>query len=550
MRARLACCTLVFVVSLCSSAVAADPFWHTAYPSTDGFSLHDVSCATPTLCIAVGDSGEAVVQDGDSQYETRPESVPTLTAISCAPGTRFCMAADDQGGVVAWRDGQFGPVDNIDDDFELQSVSCPTATFCMAIDREDATFKYANDSWAKLPLSNKPAVGVYANLNRVACASPTFCVALTGATNGMRYATWNGTAWTDNTSKVLGETSNPKSLSCTAQTFCLATTSSGNADRFNGTSWTVTPVSNTQLWAGCAGTTCRAIDQNVRGYSTTNGTDWTGPTDLTGSTSFSLPSAVTCVASDLCVATSGGLTTTFARSIIPTIHPVLSGATGVGATLTLAHAPVDETRAWYVDQWFRCDNPGSNTCVQIAGVRGNSYTLTAADAGKYVEARDITGIGLDQEGATPAERAFISNAIKVDVPPAPAPAASTGSPPESPAPAPPAPSGSKPPGASGPLPSTSPAARVRGKVTTSQTTASIPLTCAVACSGKLTLTVKKKKVGSAVYAVGAGKTKRVAVRLSKLARTTLRRHHKLKVTLTLTPSTGRRTTITLTLTRP
>jgi len=546
MRTRLACFTLVFVMSLCSSAAAADPFWHTAYPSTDGFSLNDVSCATPTLCIAVGDSGEAVVQDGDYQYETRPESVPTFNAISCAPGTRFCMAADDQGNVVSWQDGEFGPVDSINDDFEFQSVSCPTATFCMAIDHEDATFKYANGTWTKLPLSNKPAVGVYANFNRVACASPTFCVALTGATNGMRYATWNGSTWTNNTSTVPGETSNPKSLSCTSQTFCLATTSSGNADRFNGTSWTVTPVSSTQLWAGCAGTTCRAIDQNVRGYSTTNGTDWTGPTNLTGSTNFNLPSAVTCVAPDLCVATSGGLTTTFARSIIPTIHPVLSGATTVGATLTLAHAPVDEARAWYVDQWFRCDNPGSNTCVQIAGVKGTSYTLTDADAGKYVEARDITGIGLDQEGATLAEkRTFVSNAIKVDVPPGPAAAAPAPSAPE-----PPAPSVLTPPVASGPLPSTLPAVRVRGKVKTSQTTASIPLTCAVACSGKLTLTVKKKNVGSAVYAVTAGKTKRVAVRLSKLARTTLKRHHKLKVTLTITPSTGRRTTITLTLTRP
>jgi hypothetical protein len=542
MNARLACFTLVLILSLCSSAAAAESFWHTAYPSTDGFSLNDVSCATPTLCIAVGGSGEAVVQDGDYQYETRPESVPTFNAISCAPGTRFCMAADNQGNVVPWRDGEFGAVDSIDDDFEFQSVSCPTVTFCMAIDHEDVTFKYAGGVWSRLPLANKPASGVYANFNRVSCASSTFCVALTGATNGVRYATWNGTGWTDNTSKIPGESANPKSLVCTSSTFCLATTSAGTADRFNGTTWTVQSVSTTQLWAGCAGTTCQAIDQNVRGYSTVNGTDWTGPTALNASTNISIPSSVACVATDLCVATSGGLTTTFARSIIPTAHPVLSGGASVGATLTVSHAPVDEVRAWYVDQWFRCDNPGSNTCVQIEGVKGTSYTLTAADAGKYVEARDITGIGLDQEGATLVDkRTFISNAIKVDEPAGPAPTASTT----------PAPSTSPvtPPAALPPSPGKPLAAKVRGKVKTSKTAASIPLTCAVACSGKLILSVEKKKVGSAVYVIAAGKTKRVVVKLNAMARKALRNHHKLKVKLTLTPAGGKTTTHTLTLKR-
>ncbi len=532
MPLRLAGLVAVLLLALCGAAEAADPFWHTTYPSTDGFDLQDVSCPTLSLCIAVGASGEAVVQDGTYQYETRPESVPSFNAISCAPGQRFCMAGDNQGNVVPWDNGEFGGVDNIDGDVELQSISCATAISCEAIDHNHKVFRYGGPSGWDAGLTLTAPAGFAAGSSRVACASPTFCMAVASGSGGISSVKYNGTWSTTLQSVGSVAGARAKSLTCTSASFCLMTDSKGVAALYNGTTWTATSPSTTQLWAGCSGTTCRAIDQNVKAYVTTNGTTWSPSQDIHAGTGLSIPSAVACAAPDLCAATSGGLTSTFARSIVPTTKPVLSGTGKIGETLTVAHAPVEETRAWYADQWFRCDNPGS-TCTRIPDVNGTSYSPTVADAGKYIDARDITGVGLDQEGK---QEIFQSNAVQVEAPAAATPTASPGpTAPPSPSPTPtPTPAPAKP-----------VAAKLTGRPKVSKTKVSLTLTCAVACSGKVAL----KGVGSASYSVAAGKKKRLSITLSKAARKKLKKKHKLKTTLTITPKGGKAVKQTVTLKR-
>lgn len=69
-------------------AVAASPA--VALQST---SLNQVSCASDTLCVAIGSFTES--WDGTSWSVDSPPFAPT--AVSCAPATTFCMAAGSGG---------------------------------------------------------------------------------------------------------------------------------------------------------------------------------------------------------------------------------------------------------------------------------------------------------------------------------------------------------------------------------------------------------------------------------------------------------------------
>jgi hypothetical protein len=66
--------------------------------------------------------------------------------------------------------------------------------------------------------------------------------------------------------------------------------------------------------------------------------------------------------------------------------------------------------------------------------------------------------------------------------------------------------------------------------------ARIKVTCPVSaigrCLGKLTLTKGKRKLGSRSFSIAAGRTARVRVKLSKAARRTLKRKHRLKAIAT------------------
>jgi hypothetical protein len=84
--------------------------------------------------------------------------------------------------------------------------------------------------------------------------------------------------------------------------------------------------------------------------------------------------------------------------------------------------------------------------------------------------------------------------------------------------------------------------------------AQLRLSCAAAapaaCAGKLTLSARKRKLGSHAYSLGVGKRRTLKVKLTKTARRLLARasRHRLKVTVALAPSGGRPATRSLTLT--
>ena len=174
----------------------------------------------------------------------------------------------------------------------LTSVSCPSATFCMAVGTSDfgfdhlgidllgpiATFaeRWDGSAWAVLPT---PAAGPSPVLASVSCVSATFCVAV-GATHtsgrqsigGFLGGTkarpivevWNGTAWTVRSTPLGSVRGSPLSgVSCVSRRFCLAVGSSGLTSAgivWNGTGWRRITLPAVRYDAGWAAVSCVAAN--------------------------------------------------------------------------------------------------------------------------------------------------------------------------------------------------------------------------------------------------------------------------------------------------
>jgi hypothetical protein len=363
-------------------------------------AINGVSCASMSTC--AGASAVPVIQDRAPPFEpaTNPDPGATaLTAVSCAPGTRFCMFVDNHGGAFSYDSGVLGFVSGIDGTAALRSVSCPSTTFCMAIDLNDKVFKFSSGSWdggTSLALPTN-----FSGATLVSCSSISFCVALASAANGTRYYTWNGVSWAQPATLFDVSGGDMLSLTCTSGTFCLATDVKGKASVFNGVSWTtvvVDSVTSPKLYSSCAGGTCVAVDSEGNAFTSNSGTAWTpnNPANIQASTGIGSVRGVSCAASTLCAAVDGtGNATTYA---VPPGVPTLAGTARVGETLTLSHAPAAQPSVWYADDWRRCDVAGSSCGGGSISTSPSSYNLTAADAGKFVEVLETVGFGFDQEG--------------------------------------------------------------------------------------------------------------------------------------------------------
>jgi hypothetical protein len=188
-------------------------------------------------------------------------------AAAIAGAVAACAASPASGATWAPQTvpGPSGPPNAA-----VTSVSCPLATFCMAVGSSDfgfdqsgttllgpiATFadRWDGTSWVVLPT---PAAGADTALVSLSCASPTFCVAV-GATHtaGRQYVAgvpggrddravleaWNGTSWTVQATPLRSVRASALSgVSCVSSRFCIAVGSPGiqaaAAILWNGHTW-------------------------------------------------------------------------------------------------------------------------------------------------------------------------------------------------------------------------------------------------------------------------------------------------------------------------
>jgi hypothetical protein len=197
-----------------------------ARPTVVFGSMAGVSCASASVCVAVGEVGYkgppgAMGWDGQRWAQ---ESVPNPGP---APGS-----ADTPEG--------------------LTDVSCPSSTACVAVGLYDNALgeqlpmavEWNGDAWSALPAPSDPAEGI-------SCVSSSACMAVGGAydQSGSAHAFaewWDGSAWSVESMPSPGGLVDPtlNSVSCTSASACMAIgASSGRrrpqpiAARWDGSSW-------------------------------------------------------------------------------------------------------------------------------------------------------------------------------------------------------------------------------------------------------------------------------------------------------------------------
>ena len=226
-------------------------------------AVDSVSCSSPSFCMAVdasnanGLGGNVFTFNGHSWQHQGQDGLP-LSSVSCT-SPAFCeMLTDSSDGSVeaaTWNgtslrntglDGYpgFGPAPG------QGHLSCPTPTFCAAVDQAGHEFTFNGSSWSKATLLDP---GVAAHLDGVSCPTTTFCVAIDAG--GHEY-TFNGSTWTG--PSTIDSAGTPQAISCTTSHFCLMADLSGNVATFNGTTWSATSNADpvTVAGTGLTGASC------------------------------------------------------------------------------------------------------------------------------------------------------------------------------------------------------------------------------------------------------------------------------------------------------
>lgn len=228
---------------------------------------------------------------------------PTVRSVSEDAQMRRFAPTVAGIGVVVLAAGFLGPAQATDGwqrpvqvSMFLEGVSCPTTTFCLAVDPSGESYTFDGQSWSG-PTDMMDRVYGYG----LSCASSTFCMAVNSQYEGEAdWSVFDGTAWTE--PARLRDAVGPVALRCVTSTFCIAVDEAGNAYKYTAQGWgkgTPNGVGGRNL--SCPSTNfCMALGYHTA--ATFDGKTWSKPQQvLNGQSQFwsvSCPQAGTCVGLD------------------------------------------------------------------------------------------------------------------------------------------------------------------------------------------------------------------------------------------------------------
>lgn len=259
--AAVSCPATTFCVALDQSGNALmynGTQWSSPVDIDGSTALDSVSCPTTRFCMAVDTNGQAVAYNGTTWLApTDVDGSHVLESVSCSSPS-FCDAVDGRGNVVtfdALDSPPWSAPDDIDGSNVLTAVSCPSSGFCMAVDQSGNAFDYFAGEW----VSDRTGSGT--GLDSVSCPTENICTAVDAIGEALSY--YKGT-WAASPTDVDGSNT-LSSVTCLSVDFCMAVDQSGNAVAYNGVNWVVTDIDSTnQLNAvSCAKTSvCVAVDSS------------------------------------------------------------------------------------------------------------------------------------------------------------------------------------------------------------------------------------------------------------------------------------------------
>ena len=247
-------------------------------------------CASEHLPSTNAGLGTLQTTSAHPSWSAPQEVAPNLalSSVSC-PTASFCMAVGSDnfnGYALTDTAGTWSAPQEVAPNVDLNSVSCPTASFCMAVGQDGSTgivpgyaLTDTAGTWSA-PQEVAPDIGLWS----VSCPTASFCMAVGGGD----YARTNGYSFTD----TAGTWSAPQkvapylalySVSCPTASFCMAVGSNDN----NGNGYVLTDTAgtwsapqevapNVALWSVSCPTAsfCMAVGghSNGNGYALTYGT--------------------------------------------------------------------------------------------------------------------------------------------------------------------------------------------------------------------------------------------------------------------------------------
>lgn len=194
--------------------------------------VFDISCVTTSFCAAVSRLGESSFFNGTSwSAPSQPDAGHLLRTVSCSSKV-FCIAADDDGRWLKFDGANWGTPQSLGTG-PINSVSCPTSTFCLAVLNSGDPNYTAQTAIFNGTTWTTPVTAAVPDASRASCTSPIFCHLVGGSVSKI----YNGASW----SAPLTPPFNLNQISCATPNYCVATKSpsyhSTNVSTFDGTSW-------------------------------------------------------------------------------------------------------------------------------------------------------------------------------------------------------------------------------------------------------------------------------------------------------------------------
>lgn len=263
--------------------------------SSTGISASDISCASPAFCMAIN-SYEATTYNGTSW--SAPATVSAndqLVSVSC-PTASFCLAVSSLGNSYAYDGSGWGgktPFDTAAAD--VSQVSCASSSLCVAIDQDGLAAVYTG-TWSA---PTRLAVAV---LDSVSCPSVTFCLVDGGGT----FYAFNGKKWSTGQDVDAPQAGD---VSCASATSCMMIDDNGTVYILAGTTWSYHPQPNgprhgfTYAVSCPTSSFCAATDW-TGAYVTYNGKSWSAPRQI--SPTASQVDSVSCTGATFCMAVDVG----------------------------------------------------------------------------------------------------------------------------------------------------------------------------------------------------------------------------------------------------
>lgn len=236
--------------------LAQSPSWGEALQIDEGHPLTSLSCVAPSTCAAVDGSGNIIVTSdpaadapagssagsgargaGASWHSIAVAGAPSLDGVACA-STSLCVAVGVTGETIAVDPQSVGSAPtsaDVDSTTPLRAISCPTASLCVAVDAVGGALS-SSDPGAPSPSWQRRTIDSGAALLDLSCLSSAasgFCVALDGEGNAL--ASGDPGAPSPTWSSTMVDGAAPfSSVSCTGPGLCVAVDDAGSAFESDG----------------------------------------------------------------------------------------------------------------------------------------------------------------------------------------------------------------------------------------------------------------------------------------------------------------------------